>query len=53
VYFPQYITINNVKGDVYYTTPFYAPFANGIFYQAGSIENESTKTITMEIEVKK
>lgn len=53
VYFPQYITIHNVTGDVYYTTPFYAPFANGIFYQAGSIENETTKTIKMEIEVEK
>lgn len=53
VYFPQYITIHKVTGDIYYTTPFYAPFANGIFYQAGSIENETTKTIKMEIEVHK
>ncbi len=53
VYFPQYITVTNVTGDIYYQTPFTAPFANGIFYQAGSIENDSTKIIKLEIEVHK
>lgn len=53
VYFPQYITVANVTGDIYYQAPFTAPFANGIFYQAGSIENNTTKTIKMTIEVKK
>ncbi len=53
VYFPPYITVTNVTGDIYYQAPFYAPFANGIFYQAGSIENNTTKTIRMDIEVKK
>ena len=53
VYFPQYIKILNVTGDIYYQTPFYPPFANGLFYQAGSIENNSTKTISIDIEVNK
>lgn len=34
IYFPQYIKVTNVTGDIYYQTPFYAPFANGLFYQA-------------------
>lgn len=53
VYFPKYITIKNITGDIYYQAPFTPPFANGIFYQAGSIENNSLRTITMEIEIKK
>lgn len=53
VYFPKYITVTNVTGDIYYQEPFFAPFANGIFYQAGSIENNSLKTIKINIEVKK
>ena len=53
IYFPQYIKILNVTGDIYYQTPFYAPFANGLFYQMGSIENNSTRAIKIEVEVKK
>ncbi len=53
IYFPQYIKILNVTGDIYYQAPFYAPFANGLFYQMGSIENNSTRAIKIEVEVKK
>ena len=53
IYFPQYIKILNVTGDIYYQTQFHPPFANGLFYQMGSIENNSTKTIKIEVEVKK
>ena len=53
IYFPQYINITNVTGDIYYQTPFYAPFANGLFYQIGSIENNTTKVIKINIDVKK
>ncbi len=53
IYFPQYIKILDVTGDIYYQTPFYPPFANGLFYQMGSIENNSTKTIKIEVEVKR
>jgi len=53
VYFPKYITVNNVTGDIYYQAPFYAPFANGLFYQMGSIENNSTRAMKIYIEVKK
>lgn len=53
VYFPKYITVTNVTGDIYYQAPFTAPFANGVFYQAGSIENNSLRTIKMNIEVKR
>lgn len=53
VYFPQYVTITNVTGDIYYQAPFTAPFANGVFYQAGSIENNSIRTIRISIEIKK
>lgn len=53
IYFPQYIKIVNVTGDIYYQTPFYAPFANGLFYQIGSIENNTTKVIKINIEVNK
>jgi hypothetical protein len=53
VYFPQYIKVTNVTGDIYYQEPFYAPFANGLFYQMGSIENNSTRVIKINIEVNK
>ncbi len=53
VYFPKYIKITNVTGDIYYQAPFYPPFANGLFYQMGSIENNSTRAIRIDIEVKK
>ncbi len=53
IYFPQYITVTNVTGDIYYQAPFYAPFANWLFYQMGSIENNSTRSIKINIEVKK
>jgi len=53
IYMPQYITITNVTWDIYYQTPFYAPFANGLFYQMGSIENNSLRTIKINIEVKR
>lgn len=53
IYLPKYITIANVTGDVYYQTPFYAPFANGLFYQMGSIENNSTRAISIQITINK
>ena len=53
IYFPQYIKITNITGDIYYQVPFYAPFANGLFYQMGSIENNTTRAIRINIEVKK
>ncbi|MCX6824522.1 MAG: DUF4012 domain-containing protein [candidate division SR1 bacterium] len=53
IYFPQYIKVTNVTGDIYYQAPFYAPFANGLFYQMGSIENNSTRVIKINIEVNK
>ncbi len=52
-YFPKYVTIKDVAGDIYYQEPFYAPFANGVFYQAGSIENNSLKTIRIHITIKR
>lgn len=53
IYFPQYIKITKVIWDIYYQIPFYAPFANGLFYQMGSIENKSTRAISIQIEIKK
>lgn len=53
VYLPQYIKITNVTGDIYYQTAFTPPFANGLFYQMGSIENNTTRSIKINIEVKK
>ncbi len=53
IYFPQYIKVTEVTGDVYYQAPFYPPFANGLFYQMGSIENNSTRAIRISIEVNK
>ncbi|MCX6822681.1 MAG: DUF4012 domain-containing protein [candidate division SR1 bacterium] len=52
IYLPLNINILNVTGDLYYQTPFYPPFANGLFYQMGSVENNTTKSIKIEIEVK-
>ena len=52
IYLPLNIQILNVTGDVYYQTPFYPPFANGLFYQMGSVENNTTKSMKIEIEVK-
>ena len=52
VYLPKNIQILNVTGDIYYSTPFYPPFANGLFYQAGSIENNTTRNISIDIEIK-
>lgn len=53
VYFPQYIKFLNVTGDIYYQAPFQPPFANGLFYQMGSIENNSTRVVRIEIEINK
>jgi len=53
IYFPQYIKVTNVTGDIYYQAPFTPPFANGLFYQMGSIENNSTRVIKINIEVNK
>ena len=53
IYFPKYITIANVTGDVYYQAPFTPPFANGLFYQMGSIENNSTRVIRIDIDINK
>lgn len=52
IYLPLNIKILNVTGDLYYQTQFFPPFANGLFYQMGSIENNTTKTIKIDIEVK-
>lgn len=52
IYLPKNINILNVTGDLYYQTQFFPPFANGLFYQMGSIENNTTKSIKIEIEVK-
>lgn len=53
IYFPQYIKITDITGDIYYQAPFYPPFANGLFYQMGSIENNSTRAIRIDIELKR
>ena len=53
IYFPQYIKVTEVTGDVYYQAPFYPPFANGLFYQMGSIENNSTRALRISIDVNK
>jgi len=53
IYVPKYITVTNVTGDIYYQAPFTPPFANGIFYQMGSIENNTTKTIKINITINK
>ncbi len=53
IYFPQYIKVTDVTGDIYYQAPFYAPFANGLFYQMGSIENNTTRAIRINIEINK
>ncbi|MEI7558830.1 MAG: hypothetical protein WCJ45_08930 [bacterium] len=42
-----------MTGDIYYQAPFTPPFANGLFYQMGSIENNSTRAIRIQIEIKK
>lgn len=52
IYLPLNIKILNVTGDLYYQTQFFPPFANGLFYQMGSIENNTTKSIKIDIEVK-
>jgi hypothetical protein len=53
IYFPKYITVTEVTGDIYYQAPFYPPFANGLFYQAGSIENNSVRGIKINITIKR
>ncbi len=53
IYFPQYIKVTNVTGDIYYQAPFYPPFANGLFYQMGSIENNTTRAIRINITINK
>jgi len=53
IYFPKYIKVTNVTGDIYYQAPFYPPFANGLFYQMGSIENNSTRVIKINIIINK
>jgi len=52
VYFPPHIQILNVTGDLYYHTKFFPSFANGLFYQMGSVENNTKRTIHIDIEVK-
>ncbi len=51
IYFPQNIKILNVTGDMYYQAPFYPPFANGLFYQIGSIQNDSQRGIKIEVKI--
>jgi hypothetical protein len=58
IYLPQNIKILNlptgqagVTGDLYYQTQFFPPFANGLFYQMGSIENNTTRKIQIQIQV--
>ena len=53
IYLPKNITVTNVTGDIYYQAPFTPPFANGLFYQMGSIENNTTKTIKINITINK
>jgi len=53
VYAPHYSKIQYISGDIYYQAPFTAPFANGVFYQAGSIENNTTRTIILEMTINK
>lgn len=45
IYFPQNITINEVAGEMFYQEKFFAPFANGLFYQIGINENKTSKSI--------
>ncbi|MFA7717767.1 MAG: hypothetical protein WC875_03560 [Candidatus Absconditabacterales bacterium] len=52
IYFPRNIQMLKVTGDIYYQTQFYPPFANGLFYQMGTIENNTSRSIDIEIEVK-
>jgi hypothetical protein len=52
VYFPPKVQILNITGETYYWTKFYPPFANGLFYQMGSIENPSKRSMSIEVEVK-
>jgi hypothetical protein len=52
IYLPLNIKFLNITGDLYYQTQFFPPFANGLFYQMGSIENNTTKKIEIQIEVK-
>jgi hypothetical protein len=51
IYFPLNVKILNVTGEVYYQTPFYAPFANGLFYQMGTTENNTSRTIQIQVQV--
>ena len=48
IYFPQSITIDQVKGDMFYQEKFYPPFANGLFYQMGINQNNTSKSITIK-----
>ena len=52
IYFPPKVQILNVSGETYYRTKFYPPFANGLFYQMGSIDNPSKKSMKIEVEVR-
>ncbi len=45
IYFPQNITINQVKWDTFYQEKFFAPFANGLFYQMGINTNNTSKSV--------
>lgn len=51
VYFPKYVSVTDTTGDIYYQAPFTPPFANGLFYQMGSIENNSVRGIRMTITI--
>ena len=52
IYFPKNITINSVTWEIYYYEKFNAPFANWLFYQMWTNENNTSKTITINFELK-
>lgn len=52
IYFPPNIQILNVTGDLYYQTPFYPPFANGLFYQMWTTENNTSRKVQIQVQVR-
>ncbi len=52
IYLPLNIKILNVTGELYYQTPFFPPFANGLFYQMGTTVNNTSRSIDIKVEVK-
>jgi hypothetical protein len=52
IYFPLNIKALQATGQIYYRTGFSPPFANGLFYQMGTTENNTSKSIDIQVEVK-